>query len=255
MAAFKKTPLEKDFEQLILSTPAPGKHCGRNALRHIERAWKLSKRDPEMAAFRAITAEEEAASAVFHAIRRRKYEGRDKLKPWDHVQKNALFPFCTAIRMVLAQADEELNLQTKLFTSVSQKKVWVLFNAEHFGSPGKHAQFIPPLNFSMKDNELLPHTFTEQLKEIAGLSGASTIEKYLKDRANKRNRLLYASEGGIPNVTNLNNFLQAQRDHVVMLLAIYLLIDPHPEKQIFVQQAFFGFLKALNQLPKGINFE
>ncbi|HUC97909.1 MAG TPA: hypothetical protein VMR88_05480 [Candidatus Polarisedimenticolaceae bacterium] len=95
----------------------------------------------------------------------------------------------------------------------------------------------------------------EQLKEIAGLSGASTIEKYFKDRANKRNHLLYASERGIPNVTNLNNFLQAQRDHVVMLLAIYLLIDPHSDKQIFVQQAFFGFLKALNQLPKGINFE
>jgi hypothetical protein len=254
MATFKKTRQEKDFEQLILSTPAPGKHCGRNALRHIERAWKLAKRDPEMAAFRAITAEEEAASAVFHAIRRRKYSGYEKLKPRDHVQKNALFPFCTAIRMVLAQADIDLNLQTQLLMSVSQKKVWVRFNAEKFGHPGNYLNFVPPLNFSMKDNDLLPHNFSKQLQEIAELSGASSIEKYLKERANKRNRLLYADERGIPNV-ELKNFLQAQRDHVVMLLGVYLLIDPHPEKQLFAQQAFLAFLKALNQLPKDITFE
>jgi hypothetical protein len=58
------------------------------------------------------------------------------------------------------------------------------------------------------------------------------------------------SEGGIPKVASLNNFLPAQRDHVVTFLGIILLIDPHPEKQLFVQQAFFAFLKALDQLPR-----
>jgi hypothetical protein len=107
MAALEKTPFEKDLEELVLKTPAPGKHCARNAIRHIECAWALAELDPEMAAFRAITAEEESATAVFHAIRRRKYIGSEKLNPHDHVQKNALFPFFSAIAELLEQADKQ----------------------------------------------------------------------------------------------------------------------------------------------------
>jgi hypothetical protein len=58
----------------------------------------------------------------------------------------------------------------------------------------------------------------------------------------------------LPNV-ELRNFLQGQREHVVMLLGVYILIDPYPEKQIFVQQAFLAFLIALKQLPKDIIFD
>jgi hypothetical protein len=33
------------------------KHCARSAIRHLECAWVLKDIDPEMAVFRAITAE------------------------------------------------------------------------------------------------------------------------------------------------------------------------------------------------------
>ena len=70
MAVFEKTEFEKQVEGLFLKTLAPGKNCARNAFRHIASAFDLAERAPEMAAFQAITAEEEAATAVFHAIRR-----------------------------------------------------------------------------------------------------------------------------------------------------------------------------------------
>jgi hypothetical protein len=37
-------------------------------------------------------------------------------------------------------------------------------------------------------------------------------------------------------------------------LAIYLLIDPYPEQQLFAQQALLAFLKMLDRLPEGIVF-
>ena len=82
---------------------------------------------------------------------------------------------------------------------MSHKKKVGTFQREKLGRHGEYAHFDPPLNFFMKDNAR-PHIFAKQLQEIAELSGDSTIEKYLKHRANKRNRLLYADERGIPNV-------------------------------------------------------
>ncbi|HEX8340699.1 MAG TPA: hypothetical protein VF624_07300 [Tepidisphaeraceae bacterium] len=45
------TPVQKKISELILKTPAPGKHAARNAVIHMQRAWKMRTTDREMAAF------------------------------------------------------------------------------------------------------------------------------------------------------------------------------------------------------------
>ena len=50
------------------ASAAPGKHAARNAIRHLEQAFAVKDIDPEGAIFHAITAEEEVATAIFHAL-------------------------------------------------------------------------------------------------------------------------------------------------------------------------------------------
>ena len=79
-------------------------HCFRSALRHLEKAETLVDVDNEMAAFRAITAEEEASTGLMRAVMELKYPDSDKLKVRDHVQKQAVFPFLKIMGLFFAQS-------------------------------------------------------------------------------------------------------------------------------------------------------
>jgi hypothetical protein len=50
--------------RMIERAPAPGRHPARNALFNIDRATQIFSVDAEMAVFRCINAEEEAARAM-----------------------------------------------------------------------------------------------------------------------------------------------------------------------------------------------
>ncbi len=100
-----------------------------------------------------------------------------------------------------------------------------------------------------------PHDFSEQLQAIAQQRNVAAIREYLSDRANTRNRFLYAAQEGAPRVTSLNNFLPKQRQNVFMIAVLFLMIDPYPKKQLFVQQALQAFLKMLDLLQGDIVFE
>jgi hypothetical protein len=255
MPQLELTELELAAVDLVEHTPAPGKHCARNAYRHLRKAWALDGVDLEMAAFRGITAEEEAATAIFHSLRRRKYRGTEKLNAWKHLHKNAVVPFCTAVAGVLA-ATEGTGIKSALYLDKSENpwRFRVQIAVEHLVPGQKYAYPEPPLHFTIsKDNQ--PHDFSDKLDEIAKKKNLQSIKKYLDDRANMRNRLLYASQQGAPEVTSLGIFLTKQRQSVFMLVVIYLMIDPYQKKQLFVQQAFQAFLKMLNLLPGDITFE
>ncbi|MCB1605317.1 MAG: hypothetical protein KDI59_11755, partial [Xanthomonadales bacterium] len=70
------------FEEKILGAvedcKGSVKHCARNAINHLEKAWVIRDIDIEMAVFRGITAEEEAASAVFHCLKNHRYSNAHK---------------------------------------------------------------------------------------------------------------------------------------------------------------------------------
>ncbi|WP_232461222.1 hypothetical protein [Cellvibrio sp. PSBB006] len=67
-----------DFQLSILERAAQTRGAGgfsaKSCRRHIERAWLLKESMPEVAVFLAITAEEEAATALFHAFQKKRYK-------------------------------------------------------------------------------------------------------------------------------------------------------------------------------------
>ena len=88
---------------------------GDHVFRNMIRASKLKGIDPEMAAFRALTAEEEAASALIHSLKWHRYKLSEQLKPRDHIQKAAVYPFFLAVEGLLArgvprEADPQLEI-------------------------------------------------------------------------------------------------------------------------------------------------
>jgi hypothetical protein len=203
-----------------------------------------------MAVFRAITAEEESATAVFHALMRVGYQGSKKLNPRNHIHKAALHPFLAAIEnnFVLAHLDVfqpavEIDsregiprLKTRItLTSEEGKQMW--------GYP------IPPLHLELKLNGKV-HNFADELLQLTDKQTIDKVIDAIKTRANTRNQVLYATRQGIPCVSELpDDFFFKKRDRLFLNLIVYLLIDPYPVQQ-FVQQALNGFLSMLGLLPQ-----
>lgn len=254
MPAFELNEMEKAVLDLVERSPAPGRHCIRNAYRHLEKAWHLDGVDLQMAAFRAITAEEEAASGLFHALKRRGYAGATKLNPRNHVHKNSVVPFCIAVAGVLGATEGFFKSGIKLDKSLEPWVFRVWLDLEAMVGHPLYAYPEPPLNFTISNDDKT-HDFSEQLREVAKRGQVEAVKDYLNERANKRNRILYAAPEGAPEVTALGNFLPKQRKNVLLLSVLYLMIDPYPRKQLFVQQSVQAFLKMLDLLPRDIIFE
>lgn len=63
------------------------KHCTRNAYVNLRKSWTLHPVDSEMYLFRAITAEEEAATALMLALKKQHYPNAEQLNPRNHTHK------------------------------------------------------------------------------------------------------------------------------------------------------------------------
>lgn len=245
------TEFQSKIAELIGKQPEPVRHSARMAIHHLKRAWRIKEIDPEMAGFRALTAEEEAATAVFRSMKRLKYKGAEQLKDRNHVHKNALVPFAHAVGKVLQLTVKE-GFDPKLIIEKEGPKagklqvrltMWV--NGEE-----KHAWPIPPLHYGISLNGQ-PHDFTSQLDELATEAKAQDALAYVKRMANRRNQVLYAHSTGIPVMQGPDEgFLEKRRQNVFMLLIIYLLIDQYEEQQMFVQQAIDALLKLLKIVEK-----
>lgn len=242
--------LESKLAELIGKQPAPARHSARMAVHHLKKAWRIQEIDPEMAYFRALTAEEEAATAVFRAMKRLKYKGAEQLKDRNHAHKNALVPFAYAVGKVL-KLTVDLGFEPQLVIKEEgpqagklQVRLTVHVNGEKL-----HAWPIPPLHYGISLNDK-PHDFSLQLNDLASEAKAQDALAYVKAMANRRNQVLYAHPTGIPVAAKDEAFLEKRRKNVFMLLTIYLLIDQYEEQQMFVQQAIDALLKLLKIVEK-----
>src|SRR6266700_1198395 len=250
MSELKLTEFQTDVAKLILETPAPGKHCARSAIRHISRAWDLRHIDREMAAFRAITGEEESVSAIFHSLKRHGYEKANKLNPRNHVHKSAVFAFFRCVGEVL-DVTNQMKLEPKLELNKnehSSRRIRVRLTVR--GPDGKPlwAYPEPPLHYTVRLNDNIVD-FSEQLQKLASEKNCRDILSHIKMEANRRNRVLYARPDGVPTIEEpIDGYLMRRRDIIFTNLIIYLLIDPYSEHQLFVRQALAAFLKMLQML-------
>lgn len=224
------------------------RHCAKHALLHLDRAWKLKKRDPEMAVFRAITAEEEAATAIFASLLQLGYSRAKKLNFRKHTHKQALYPFLQAVASFLAETQHSLPPLRRRITKRGNRKV-LLIDLVFDGAIGTPE---PPLNLTVRD---LPSrdlvSFTRHIEQVAGVQGSTKVRKFLEQRASFRNQLLYADASGIPRVDGeTDRYVRSAKDRVLNLLQIFCLIFPYRTRAPFVQQTMDAFLLMLGRVDK-----
>lgn len=243
---------EENVVKHIHECSSATKHAARSAIRHLERASQLATSMPELAVFSAITAEEESATAIFHALKRRGYDGAQQLNVRNHRQKTALHPFLLAVEKLFAELESvhEPHLE---FNSELSPDGTELLRIRHtvIGPDGNPlwAYTNPPLEFSVSVNNVV-HDFGAELAQLATENNAASAIRYVEKLANRRNLALYASPNGIPHMEgSVEPFLGYRKSVVFSHLMVVLLIEPHAQRQSFVQQSLTAFLKLLTKMP------
>jgi hypothetical protein len=228
------------------------RHCFNSAIIHLRKAKDLLDIDHEMSAFRAITAEEEASSGLMYCLKEIGYDNADKLNPKDHSFKYAVIVFLDAVKRHFAYMQEQHGFEITLVldedSSPKRLRIKINNDAIHHG-----LSFYPepPLHF-VSAIGATPRSFQAEVKNLETLLSTDNIVKYIKDVANFRNKILYASEKGYPRIVRPNyKLLEVKRSRVITLYMIYLLIWPYREKQLFVQQCIDSLLAMLNKIPFG----
>ncbi len=234
------------------SAKGHSRNCARSAIRHIEMAWKIKDIDPEMAVFRTITAEEEAATAIFLALKEQRYEGANKIKHKKHSYKLALEPFIGSICKFSEKWSKVPGFpfgdkfQLIITGEGKEQKLEISF----YYKDGLITS-TPPLGFEISKNGK-PYYFEEELLEITSLDNREGFIQYIQEVANKRNQVLYAQSNGMPNVQNAEGYIRRRKNVVFILLRVFALIYPYKEKALFVQQALSAFLAMMGDIEDAV---
>jgi hypothetical protein len=222
-----------------------------HAVRHLRRAWKLKDTDREMALFRAITGEEEAATALLTSLRRIDYRGARLLNPKRHAIKAGVWPMLIAANNFLA-ASSALTGQLSVEGTGLAARLRSAFKipeaiAQALGLPDGRMHFMQPvfpLEFTIRRDNELAH-FSSELVDSALHAGDDSPEAMIRRRADFRNRLLYADARGIPEVDGdieprLRGFAQSTR----AILHGLFLVDPHPVQSL-AQQIVDAYVRVI----------
>ena len=236
----------------IIKNEAKGivRNSAGNAVKHMNKAWLLQKVDPEMSIFRAITAEEEAATSLFIALKERRYENADKLKFKSHSYKQAVEPFFQAVSKFIVNVASLPNFpfQSKYSLTIDSKDDPRKLELHLPMANGIMTTPIPPLHFSINVNGQA-YTFEKELLEASTGNNKKEIIKNIRAKANLRNELLYASHDGIAETQHdITSYLLYKQKLVMLFLKIVCFIFPYKEKSLFVQQALNSFLLMMGDI-------
>lgn len=240
---------KKCIELLYEAPPRHSRHCFASSLYHLEKAEVLASMDNEMAIFRAITAEEEAATGLMYCLKELNYNNAKKLKVRDHLTKSAVIPF---INVILSNLGATIgNKFGDVVMKIDRESESALLT---IGMPLKNCGVDlmvwpqPPLNLYIKSDEK-KLSYKKSLSELVAEKGKRDVITYVKELANERNKLLYASPKGIPIVTgSCSDYIDKRRSRVLVLLRAFLLIYPYKEKQPLVQDSLDSFLAMLGSI-------
>ena len=257
---FEVSDFDREVADVVPTIPPPARWSAFNAVRHRNNDSKIRKVNRETAFFRTITAEEEAATAIFHSLKRLRYPGASGLNPRNHVHKNAVAPFLHAVAMGLNQVPIEEFRGTLQFSNHDGRRAIQIHWELPWFPDGYHMKSPAPLNFRFSKRQLGQEPqlvdFQEQLAELAAQVKKRDIMQHIRDRANLRNQILYAGSEGYPGVSgNIDAGLREFQVRIFRSLRILLMIDPYRTHQEFVKQALVVFLDAVRVPPKNIQFD
>ncbi|SEG12698.1 hypothetical protein [Marinobacterium lutimaris] len=245
----------EQFQQSIFdNASAVGGHEGhavRSCLRHLQRAKQLIEEMPELAVFSAITAQEEAATALLLTLRKRKYTGSEKLNIRNHVHKTGVLPMVELITSAFLPAATDFSV-TLGFAEEGKRKVLKYKIPFRINNEQFYMEPVPPLQIFSKEKGGLPPDYHAKISKIATEAGIDSIFEHIKKLANERNRMLYASSSGIPEEVNPRSRVQYFDEAAMRTLILYLLIEPYHEKQNLVQEALSAYIKVLERVPPNL---
>ena len=246
----------KIYDNILTAGRGHSKHCLKSAIQHLEKSLLIKEIDREMSVFRAITAEEEAATAIFLILKEKQYENAKKIKFKNHSYKQALSPFLDRVGEFLFKTTKVDNFpfgekfHLKLEGSEKEKKLMLAFEIG-----GKYAYPIPPLNFSISVNGM-PYYFKEELNSLASQNNVNEVRKYIADLANRRNEILYANSQGVPEITgSIDSYLKSRINTCIKFIRLYALISPYDEKALFVQHVLNSFLIMMGAIESSDDIE
>lgn len=212
---------------------------------HFERSGHLLDIDREMASFRAITGEEEAATALMRAIQLKGYEGAARLNPWRHHHKAAIVACVAALGQSLLPVLKEFQLQFNFERTRIDIKV-PLSNFGVVGGEGVAIQPVEPLGIvhSRVEGEETPD-FAYLLKQMATDLDAGNVRKLINNQANRRNRLLYASDEAMPISQATRESIGATRNRALALLVLSVMVLQAEESLPLVRQSLATVLTMI----------
>lgn len=227
--------------------------CFTAALTHLVCAHRISEVDPAMAMFRAITAEEEAATGLLRALKIRRYKDSERVQVRNHVHKAAVFPFLLAIAKHTSYLKiggvDSIRLAIAEVDGISRLVLGLILNGE---LQGQVARPNPPLNIRYREGEnQAPVDYRRYFLQVISPTGYQDVLKYLEAKANERNVLLYASPQGLRRFDAVpDEFLLGQKVRVLTILKATLLFWPYDEIQPFVEEAIQAFLSITDKLQR-----
>jgi len=220
-----------------------------SSLSHFEKSQVLLDVDLEMASFRAICGEEEAASAVISALHHRQYADAKLLNIRSHRHKWAIIGCVMALSASLKPILSKFQLQIDFANGRIDLKIPL----SNFGVAGGDAvalQPVEPLDILHSKTGLDgDYTFEAELDALADGLEFDNIRDLVKAMANSRNRLLYASDTKMPKSETTPQQLEVRRSRAVALLTIAVMILQSKKKLATVRQALPAILKVIGRLP------
>jgi hypothetical protein len=246
------------------------KGCAESAIFHLEQAFSLVGIDNEMAIFRAITAEEEAASSLFFCLKNNKYENADKIAFKNHLYKLGLNPCLEAATRKLGEIIQNDrfwfdDFKIRHSTINNRRCIELVFRLK---DDGEYISPVPPLNFSIDslksgvDGRLsktsLSNNIIDEFKTMALENQAKDVMKGLEEIAKQRNVLLYSvfhefKKPVLPEnlKPSIEDILRRQKKKTFRLLWLVLMIDPWEKlhgNSLFVQTVLNSYLVSLGKI-------
>ncbi len=228
------------IQEVIEGCAGQIKWSGLSAIRHLATARELADKQPEMAAFSAICAEEEASAALIHSLKCLKYPQAKKIKFTSHPHKHAVFVFVRAVIewFKKTQTVGDWPFHPPVFGIKTEGKRKAL----NIKLPLKGMELAvephPPLNLGVSGATTIVDMLKAHLIEYMAESNIHNLRVTVEKSAGIRNGLLYATSNGLPKLSHdIDKFIDFHLEKVVILLAVVGLVDPwckHPHAPIVV---------------------
>lgn len=251
VATNQLAPIIALLPQVIGRLPGPVRYRAENALEGFSRARMLLPIDREIASFRAITAAEEAASALIRSLQVREYPKANLIDLRKHSHKAAVPFFLRAVRHTLAGNG---TIEMTMTLSVDPPKLTVALPLHQFISlPEKmknaHLELVDPLGIVGSNAGVeAAEFFDEAVRKVAG---SRKVDKLIARDANSRNRVLYAHDSGRPRSQATLESLEKRESDGILCLMLAVAVMQVQHHQGFALQCLNGFLKVVGRADSG----